>query len=93
MYFALRGGGEGGPRNFFWRIRFELWAPKVPLIIGETFGEVLGPRRRAQPSPSYAPPRKNIDFWASYGPIWAILATRDEIGRALFGPLRPYHWS
>ena len=25
--------------------------------------------------------------------IWAILATPDEIGRARFGPLRPYHWS
>ena len=25
--------------------------------------------------------------------IWAILATCDEIGRARFGPLRPYHWS
>ena len=36
---------------------------------------------------------KNVDFWASYGLIWAILATRDEIGRARFGPLRPYHWS
>ena len=35
------GGGGGGPRQIFWRIRFELWAPQV----GETFGEVLGPRR------------------------------------------------
>ena len=39
---SLRGGVQG---KFFWRIRFELWAPQVPLIIGETFGEVLGPRR------------------------------------------------
>ena len=36
---------EGVQGTFFWRIRFELWAPQVPLIIGETFGEVLGPRR------------------------------------------------
>ena len=41
VYF--KGGGVQG--KFFWRIRFELWAPQVPLIIGETFGEVLGPRR------------------------------------------------
>ena len=39
----LKGGGVQG--KFFWRIRFELWAQQVPLIIGETFGEVLGPRR------------------------------------------------
>ena len=38
----LKGGVQG---KFFWRIRFELWAQQVPLIIGETFGEVLGPRR------------------------------------------------
>ena len=38
----VKGGVQG---KFFWRIRFELWAPQVPLIIGETFGEVLGPRR------------------------------------------------
>ena len=42
--FNIKGGG-GVQGNFFWRIRFELWAPQVPLIIGETFGEVLGPRR------------------------------------------------
>ena len=42
----LRGGGGGGVQGkFFWRIRFELWAPQVPLIIRETIGEVLGPRR------------------------------------------------
>ena len=38
----LRGGGGGGggvQGKFFWRIRFELWAP------GEIFSEVLGPRR------------------------------------------------
>ena len=38
----IKGGVQG---KFFWRIRFELWAPQVPLIIAETFGEVLGPRR------------------------------------------------
>ena len=41
----LLGGGGGVQGNFFWRIRFELWAPQVPLIIGKTFGEVLRPRR------------------------------------------------
>ena len=41
----FKGGGGGGVQGkFFWRIRFELWAPQVPLIIGKTFGEVLGPR-------------------------------------------------
>ena len=39
---ALMWGVQG---NFFWRIRFELWAPQVPLIIGKTFGEVPGPQR------------------------------------------------
>ena len=44
---SLRGGGGGEVQgNYSWRIRFELWAPQVPLIIGETFGEVLGPRRQ-----------------------------------------------
>ena len=38
----LRGGVQG---NIFGRISFELWALQVPLMIGETFGEVLGPRR------------------------------------------------
>ena len=42
--YSLRGGG-GVQGKFFWRIRFKLWAPQVPLIIGETFGEVLGYRR------------------------------------------------
>ena len=42
-FIFLRGGRVQG--TFFWRIRFELWAPQVPLIIRETFGEVLGPRR------------------------------------------------
>ena len=32
----FKGGVQG---KFFWRIRFELWAPQVPLIIGKTFGE------------------------------------------------------
>ena len=39
---TLRGGVQG---NIFGRNSFELWAPKVPLMIGETFGEVLGPLR------------------------------------------------
>ena len=39
---SLRGGVQG---KFFWSSRFELWAPQVPLIIRETFGEILGPRR------------------------------------------------
>ena len=39
------GGGGGVQGKFFWRIKFELWAPQVPLIIGGTFGEVLEPRR------------------------------------------------
>ena len=41
----LRGGGGGIQGKFFWSSRFELWAPQVPLIIRETFGEILGPRR------------------------------------------------
>ena len=40
---TLNGGGVQG--KYFWSIRFELWAPQVTLIIGKTFGEVLGPRR------------------------------------------------
>ena len=32
-------------------------------------------------------------FLNEYGPIWAILATHDEIWRARFGPLWPYSWS
>ena len=39
----VKGGGVQG--NIFGRISFERWAPQVPLIIGETFGEVPGPRR------------------------------------------------
>ena len=35
---------KGVQGTFFWRIRFELWAPQVPLTIRETIGEVLGPR-------------------------------------------------
>ena len=42
----LKGGGGGGVQGkFFWSSRFELWAPQVPLIVRETFGEILGPRR------------------------------------------------
>ena len=36
------GGVQG---NIFGRISFELWAPHVPLMIRENFGEVPGPRR------------------------------------------------
>ena len=39
----VKGGGVQG--NIFGRISFELWALQVPLVIGETFGEVPGPRR------------------------------------------------
>ena len=39
---CLRGGVQG---NIFGRISFELWALQVPLIMGETFGEVPGPQR------------------------------------------------
>ena len=38
----VKGGIQG---NFFWSSRFELWAPQVHIIIRETFGEILGPRR------------------------------------------------
>ena len=44
----LRGGVQG---NIFGRISFELWALQVPLMIGETFGEVPGPRRRTVSEP------------------------------------------
>ena len=40
---GIKGGGVQG--NIFGRISFKLWAPQVPLMIGETFGEVPGPRR------------------------------------------------
>ena len=42
-YLTLRGGG--GSKPFFRRTHFEHGAPQVPLVIGETFGEDLGPRR------------------------------------------------
>ena len=35
----------GGVQAFFRRIHFEHRALQVPLVIGETFGEDLGPRR------------------------------------------------
>ena len=59
---GLEGGGAGGgpggggvQGNFFWSSRFELWAPQVPLIIRETFGEILGPRRAtvSEPRPAH----------------------------------------
>ena len=37
--------GGGGSKPFFWRIYFEHRALQVPLVIGGTFGEDLGPRR------------------------------------------------
>ena len=40
-FLTLRGGVQG---NIFGRISFELWALQVPLVMGETFGEVPGPR-------------------------------------------------
>ena len=36
-----------GCQKIIWNFALKgraLWAPQVPLIIGETFGEVLGPR-------------------------------------------------
>ena len=45
---------RGGPRLFFRRIHFENRAPQMPLVIGETFGEDLGPRR-----PTGSKPRPN----------------------------------
>ena len=48
----FKGGGVQG--KFFWSSRFELWAPQVPLIIRETFGEILGPRRPTVSEPSPA---------------------------------------
>ena len=47
----LKGGVQG---KFFWRIRFDLWSPQVPLITGETFGEVLGSRRPTVPELRHA---------------------------------------
>ena len=46
-------------------IRFELWAPQVPLIIGETFGEVLGPRR---PTVSEPRPAQKLGVKYSFPP-------------------------
>ena len=59
---CLRGGVQG---KFFWRIRFELWAPQVPLIIRETFGEVLGPRR---PNVSELCPAQKLGVKQSFPP-------------------------
>ena len=58
----LRGGVQG---KFFWMIRFELWAPQVTLIIGETFGEVLGPRR---PTVSELRPAQKLGVKLSFLP-------------------------
>ena len=62
----LRGGGGGGVQGkFFWRIRFELWAPQVPLIIRETIGEVLGPQR---PTVSELRPAQKLGVKQSFPP-------------------------
>ena len=56
--WAVREGERRGRTvqgNIFGRISFELWALQVPLMIGETFGEV--PDLGAQPSLSHAPPK------------------------------------
>ena len=45
LVFKFLRGGRGVQGNIFGRISFELWALQVPLMIGETFGKVPGPRR------------------------------------------------
>ena len=62
IVYSLRGGVQG---KFFWMIRFELWAPQVTLIIGETFGEVLGPRR---PTVSELRPAQKLGLKLSFLP-------------------------
>ena len=53
--YNFKGGGGGGVQgNIFGRISFELWALQVPLMIGETFGEVPGPRRPTVSEPGPA---------------------------------------
>ena len=51
--------------KFFWSSRFELWAPQVPLIIRETFGEILGPRR---PTVSEPRPAQKLGVKYSFPP-------------------------
>ena len=58
----LRGGVQG---NIFGRISFELWALQVPLMIGETFGEVQGPRR---PTVSEPRPAQKLGVKYSFPP-------------------------
>ena len=62
----LKGGGGGGgvQGNIFGRISFELWAPQVPLMIGETFGELDGPRgaNGAPNCSSHHPDSSHIGF-------------------------------
>ena len=53
--FKLRGGRVQG--KFFWKIRFKLWAPQVPLIRSEGKLLVKFWDLGAQLSPSYAPPK------------------------------------
>ena len=84
----LKGGGGGGggvQGKFFWRIRFELWAPQVTLIIGETFGEVLGPRRSTV---SELRPAKKLGVKYSFlpdGPRGANGAKKRAVSGVRFG--------
>ena len=48
-----------------WSSRFELWAPQVPLIVRETFGEILGPRR---PTVSEPRPAQKLGVKYSFPP-------------------------
>ena len=61
---CIKGGG-GVQGKFFWSSRFELWAPQVPLIIRETFGEILGPRR---PTVSEPHPAQKLGVKYSFPP-------------------------
>ena len=61
---TLKGGG-GVQGKFFWSSRFELWAPQVPLIIRETFGEILGPQR---PTVSEPHPAQKLGVKHSFPP-------------------------
>ena len=58
----FKGGIQG---NFFWGSRFELWAQQVPLIIRETFGEILGSRR---PTVSEPRPAQKLGVKESFPP-------------------------
>ena len=64
-YGVLKGGGGGIQGKFFWSSRLELWAPQVPLIVRETFGEILGPRR---PTVSEPRPAQKLGVKYSFPP-------------------------